>query len=191
MNKDRSVLLKYLELFWNNREFTEEELNYLEKYSVARNEQTKESEIVAKPEQFVKSHNLSDIKSDLQNIRSRFNQIRKRADCAFSDSFTEFLEWWCGQTREQKLKCEYCGVTVEEIDAAKNSGRVKKSQKRSFNTYFHVDRKNPNGGYNSKNCVLACVLCNNAKSDMISDTDFKKYFGKAMKDFWIGKKETD
>ena len=89
------------------------------------------------------------------------------------------------------MKCEYCGVTDEEIDAAKNSGRVKKSQKRSFNTYFHVDRKNPNGGYNSKNCVLACVLCNNAKSDMIDAENFKDYFGTAMHNFWIGKKSGD
>ena len=38
---------------------------------------------------------------------------------------------------------------------------------------FEIDKKKPQGNYNPQNCVLACYPCNNAKSDVFTDKNFK------------------
>ena len=57
------------------------------------------------------------------------------------------------------------------------------SKKPSFTATLQIDKKDPDNGYKADNCVLACVLCNNAKSDMINDENFKNYFGEAIGKF--------
>ena len=54
---------------------------------------------------------------------------------------------------------------------------------KKFNSTPHIERKDSNAGYNVDNCVLACSLCNNAKSDMMNAENFKTYFGKAIGKF--------
>ncbi|MBF7047814.1 hypothetical protein IY804_06995 [Campylobacter volucris] len=49
---------------------------------------------------------------------------------------------------------------------------------------MQIERLDPDKGYNEENCVLACCICNNAKSDMINTENFKKYFGKHIKSFY-------
>ena len=46
------------------------------------------------------------------------------------------------------------------------------------------ERKDPDGDYCADNCEFACVICNNAKSDMISAEDFKKFFVPGIKEYW-------
>lgn len=83
-------------------------------------------------------------------------------------------------------------IALEDLFRSKNeSKRVQKgkplySEKPSFSSSFHIDRKVPNGGYGDNgNCVLACAFCNNAKSDMVKDADeFKSAFGIAIFSFY-------
>lgn len=37
-----------------------------------------------------------------------------------------------------------------------------------------VDRKDNNLGYYIENCVLACAVCNNAKSDKFTHEEFER-----------------
>lgn len=48
---------------------------------------------------------------------------------------------------------------------------------------MEVERDDPNGPYSVSNCLSACHLCNNAKSDMIEGEDFKKYFKDAFSNY--------
>lgn len=48
---------------------------------------------------------------------------------------------------------------------------------------MHIEQLNPKEGYVPSNCKLACSLCNNTKSDLISKENYKKYFAKSMANF--------
>lgn len=48
----------------------------------------------------------------------------------------------------------------------------------------YLKRKYPDGDYCDSNCEFACVICNNAKSDMISAEDFTKFFVPGIKEYW-------
>ena len=80
--------------------------------------------------------------------------------------------------------CYYCDIPeTESMQAFEN--KLLSTKKTAWKKgSMQIDRKDSEAPYDTKNCVFACVLCNNAKSDMISAEDFKKYFGEATKKFW-------
>lgn len=66
-------------------------------------------------------------------------------------------------------KCHYCGIEEEDfipVWGAFYGGRR--------GAVLEVDRKDSNQGYYIDNCVLACAVCNNAKSDKFTYEEFKK-----------------
>ncbi|OBV28369.1 hypothetical protein BKN38_09965 [Helicobacter sp. CLO-3] len=93
-------------------------------------------------------------------------------------SFEEFVLWYDKQPKE----CSYCKVKQNELNELFKFKYIE-SKKPSFSAKLQIDRKNPNNGYFADNCVLACCVCNNAKSDMISEEDFKKFFVRGIRDF--------
>ena len=48
---------------------------------------------------------------------------------------------------------------------------------------LEIDRKDSQKGYTEENCVLACPLCNNAKSDKFTDEEFRK-LGRVIREIW-------
>lgn len=128
-------------------------------------------------------------------LRERYNNDSKYQEGGFK-SLVEFREWYF--SKEQK--CHYCGITQDELnklfcksdkgeydcecngDKSKCKAKIR-PKKPSHTATLQIDKQNPYDGYNAKNCVLACSLCNNAKSDMISATNYKKFFGKSMRKF--------
>lgn len=126
-------------------------------------------------ESFSKSYELAEIKA----IKERFNSKKNDAKESFRfKDFEEFYYWF----KEQNDKCYYCGSTQDMLNGVFDSKKIE-SKKPSFTGTLHIDKKAPNEPYTSANCVLACALCNNAKSDMINAENFKKYFGKAIGKF--------
>ena len=49
--------------------------------------------------------------------------------------------------------------------------------------FLEVDRLNNDNGYEKSNCVLACYPCNNAKSDVFDESEFR-IIGKAIRRIW-------
>ena len=90
--------------------------------------------------------------------------------------FANFYKWHS----LQEPKCHYCGTSQDELNELFERGLV---SSKKFGATLHIERKHPDKGYNADNCVLACSLCNNAKSDMISAANFKQYFAKSVRDF--------
>ena len=83
-------------------------------------------------------------------------------------------------------KCFYCEVDEKTSRKAfaKDEGVIS-SKKDSFKSgELQIERKDPNRDYCADNCEFACVICNNAKSDMISEDDFKKFFVPGIKEYW-------
>ena len=56
--------------------------------------------------------------------------------------------------------------------------------------HLEIERKNSQSNlYEKENCALACYICNNAKSDFISENDFCKYIVPGIQKFWESKRE--
>jgi 5-methylcytosine-specific restriction endonuclease McrA len=48
---------------------------------------------------------------------------------------------------------------------------------------LEVDRRDNEEGYKTDNCVLACAVCNNAKSDKFTYEEFKRV-GRVIRQIW-------
>jgi 5-methylcytosine-specific restriction endonuclease McrA len=75
--------------------------------------------------------------------------------------------------------CHYCGIA--ERDFLMIWGEFYGSKRRG--STLEVDRKDNNRGYEIDNCVLACAVCNNAKSDKFSYDEFISV-GKIITQVW-------
>ena len=120
-----------------------------------------------------KKNNIKDNK-ELEDID------KKVRDSFFNGSLAEFCEWYFSKKQE----CCYCGITQDKLDKLfdGSKGRAKIPAKK-HTARLQIERKDPDAGYNAKNCELACSLCNNAKSDMISAENYKKFFSEKMREF--------
>ena len=83
-------------------------------------------------------------------------------------------------------KCYYCGI--EEKDFFRIWGKFYGGKTRGQK--LEVDRRDNEKGYTLENCVLACSICNNAKSDKFTDEEFKKV-GKSIKQIWRSRDKMD
>jgi 5-methylcytosine-specific restriction endonuclease McrA len=81
-------------------------------------------------------------------------------------------------------KCHYCGI--EEDDFRKIWGELFYGAKKRGQT-LEIDRKDNNQGYNMANCVLACALCNMAKSNKFHYAEFKRV-GNVVREIWQERK---
>lgn len=116
-----------------------------------------------------------EIREEIKRANKLFN-ARKGKD-EFSE-FEElgkrgFYEWF----RNQPKHCHYCKIEelILEKLFAKETGTLR--TKRGRGRVLELERRNSNlNQYSPKNCVLACYLCNNHKSDLISEEDHMRYF---------------
>lgn len=109
-----------------------------------------------------KTNQLFSNKKNLEEF-IEFKNLGKRA----------FFEWY----RAQPRKCAYCGIEEFKLEKLfdKESGILK--TKRGRGRTLELERRNTDSNeYSIKNCVLACYLCNNHKSDLITDKEHLEYF---------------
>lgn len=74
--------------------------------------------------------------------------------------------------------CHYCGI--DENDFVPIWGTFYGSKR---GRTLEVDRKDNGQGYEIENCVLACAVCNNAKSAKFTYEEFKRV-GNVIKQIW-------
>jgi len=75
-------------------------------------------------------------------------------------------------------KCHYCEIKEEDFLRIWKGFYGEKRGRR-----LEIDRKDNRKSYNAENCVLACSVCNNAKSDKLSYEEFLKV-GAVIKEIW-------
>ena len=97
-----------------------------------------------------------------------------------------FLKWYFDHwSADGSAKCYYCGVT--ERECRETLGKLtERATTRS--QHLEIERLEPKGNYDSKNCVLACYVCNNAKSDFMSEEEFKELIP-GIQAFWKSQRE--
>mgnify|MGYP006081615487 CR=1 FL=1 len=170
---------------------TEKQLRFIELYSFQKKNYPEIEKIMNISREDVS--NLRRNKSvngkiqSIQNIYTKFTGKRKEA---FKHDFRKFYDWYEGQDQ----KCGYCDVTQEQLYTLFNperrilpyleSGReYKKAPKRSSGT-LEIERLDSSNSYNNENIILACPLCNNAKSNLIDEESWRELFVPAMKQYY-------
>ncbi len=81
-------------------------------------------------------------------------------------------------------KCHYCGI--DEKDFIPIWGSLY-GCKRGWR--LEIDRKDNKLKHEDENCVLACALCNMAKSDKLTYDEFKKV-GNLIREIWQQRKKS-
>ena len=186
----KKLVRKYLKGKYPHAQFSDIDLDFLVRYSVKKEPspntvlksigadiQTEQAYYAAHPA-------VKAAKDDLKYIYDRFKKKQDDYKDAFNGSFEAFLAWWCEKTPEDGIRrCYYCEVDERALKDAFDL-KIISSKKRSFSGELQIERKDPNGDYSADNCEFACVMCNNAKSDMISADDFTTYFVPGIKEYW-------
>lgn len=115
-----------------------------------------------------------------EQLKANYNSRIKKDLNAFP-SFEDFLTWYLN---EEKV-CHYCGLTELQSQEIVIRGLLKSNrfpqngltgQGQARGMWLEVDRKKPKDAYSENNCVLACYFCNNDKSDIFNDNDYKLFF---------------
>jgi hypothetical protein len=97
-------------------------------------------------------------------------------------SATELVDWWMNKIDEQNGCCAYCETSIGLISELIDAGLLKT---RKVNTdgkrgpCLELERKNANGGYSPENCALICYYCNNDKSYVYSEDEYRQFFAPA------------
>lgn len=100
---------------------------------------------------------------------SMISRRKKEGDCSFNGLYLRYKHGAIARSLEFKLSkrqfkkltkqnCIYCGVEPLNIHKGKTA----------FGAYVYngIDRIDSNLGYEIKNCIPACFICNRAKGDM-------------------------
>jgi len=92
----------------------------------------------------------------------------------------KFYEWF---TLQPKI-CAYCGIEEYKLQRLFNERNGILKTKRGRGKILELERKDSNSNkYSPDNCVLICYICNNHKSDLISEVDHRLFFTSAIKKF--------
>lgn len=118
---------------------------------------------------------LTEIKR-IQNLCTyKENGVTKKR---FGDK-EEFLKWYFEKwSPDGSAVREYCGISEKDC---KDLLHTKRAATRG--QHLEVERRIPDDDYNTKNCILACYVCNNAKSDFMSKEEFKELIP-GIQAFW-------
>lgn len=198
LKKTKELVEKYLKKKYPDAQFTDEDLKFLARYSVKK--EGCESKILKdlgliRGKETVQSYydeheTVEKAKNCIQSIHDRFNTKRNSQEKkehpvdVFGDDFEAFFAWWCEKTPGDGIRrCCYCEVDEKALKDAFDL-KIISSKKQSFSGELQIERKDPDGDYCDDNCEFACVICNNAKSDMISEGDFRDFFVPGIKEYW-------
>ena len=92
----------------------------------------------------------------------------------------DFLKWY----KKKEKKCYYCDLTEIESQKLVMLGKLKSNRfpqngiigrGKARGVWLEIERKNPKGKYSKANCALCCYFCNNDKSDIFDDKNYRKF----------------
>lgn len=128
---------------------------------------------------------------ELMRLKKYFEYYKSKYDMYYSIERREFflndpeklIKWF----QKQKDKCGYCEISQADllkiVEIRGGNLTLNRKTKRSKGV-LEIERRDSTLGYDFKNCILACPLCNNAKSNLIDEDSWCNYFKPAMKAFY-------
>jgi len=115
----------------------------------------------------------------ISKLRENYNRRRREGKDGFG-SLNEFIMWYSAQDK----KCHYCEIEEKTVQELVCSGYLvskrfpsdhRLTRGRSRGVWLELDRKNPLGLYSEENCVLCCYFCNNDKSDIFTEEEYRSF----------------
>jgi hypothetical protein len=133
--------------------------------------------------------------NELNEIRKYFNEYKNIFNIYNNEDRNELfydhvglLAWYKKQmSLNNELKCGYCEITQSKLKllVEKRGGNLtlnnRTKRSKGVMEIEKLDSKKP---YTYDNCIMACPLCNNAKSNLISDKDWRAFFVEPMKKYY-------
>lgn len=98
------------------------------------------------------------------------------------ESFDDFYSWY--EVYVMDGTCFYCGLTERESQKIVHDGLLTSkrfplggrfSQGVNRGYWLEIDKRNPKGQYSRENSVPCCYFCNNDKSDVFTDEQYKEF----------------
>ncbi len=146
LKKTKELVEKYLKKKYPDAQFTDEDLEFLARFSVKK--EPKESEILKElglisgkgtvQGYYAVHESVKNAKDCIQAIYERFNTKRNSQKekehpvDVFGDDFEAFFAWWCEKTPEGGIRrCCYCEVDEKALKDAFDL-KIISSKKRSF-----------------------------------------------------------
>lgn len=124
---------------------------------------------------------IKQISNKIEVLEESNTALLKRLENNYVDSFhLKFPEEKFTLLISQD-QCHYCGITLKEIAALGETGKLYKKNYRGWT--LEIDRLNSNFEYTPENCVMSCYWCNNAKTDEFSESEFIE-IAKGIKIVW-------
>ena len=123
-----------------------------------------------------------DIREEIKRANQLFNnRVGKEEFIEFERlGKRKFYEWF----EKQPKKCAYCGIEEFKLQELFNSENGILKTKRGRGKVLELERRDSGSNqYSPDNCVLACYVCNNHKSDLISETEHLSYFAPSIKKY--------
>lgn len=117
-----------------------------------------------------------------QQLRDWYTPKEKEGISGFK-SEDDFISWY--QDFVQDKNCAYCGLSERDSQRIVHEGKLTSlrfpvhgltSQGVNRGYWLEIDRKNPTGLYSRDNCNPSCYFCNNDKSDVFSDKDYRAFY---------------
>ncbi|MFQ3674961.1 MAG: hypothetical protein SNJ64_00260 [Endomicrobiia bacterium] len=119
------------------------------------------------------------IEKPKSKLKSDYYRRVREGKSSFKN-FSEFYEWY----QKTKKICHYCGLKEEESQEIvmrgllkskrfPQNGQIKRGQARGV--WLEVDRLDPKDDYKLNNVVLCCYFCNNDKSDVFNEKQYKAF----------------
>lgn len=122
----------------------------------------------------------------LRNLIKKSNQLfsSRKNNLTFTKFETkgrkEFFKWF----ERQKRECAYCGIEEYKLEALYHIENGPLRNKRHRGRTLELERRDSDTNqYSPKNCVLACYMCNNHKSDVITEKEHKFFFAPKIYEF--------
>jgi hypothetical protein len=103
------------------------------------------------------------------------------------DGRQNFIDWYMHEIYFHDNKCHYCKTSILDIRKILNAGLINGRSVRGGGLRgpnLEVDRRDPFGVYEVRNCVLSCYYCNNDKSNTFDYETYLEIIGPAKKQVW-------
>ena len=126
---------------------------------------------------------LNELRAEFQKFNDLYSKYFNEQRKALFQNPKKLLEWH----EKENDSCNYCKITQSDlykiVKSRNGNLTLNQKTKRSKGT-LEIEKLDPTIGYTYKNSVLCCPFCNNAKSNLISEEDWRKFFAPAMKDYF-------
>jgi 5-methylcytosine-specific restriction endonuclease McrA len=127
-------------------------------------------------------------KKRLDAIENQTTKLRRSRKVFIRDKILKERD----KEKDGTIHCHYCNIDENDIEKCWEPIYAKNGK--SSRRVLEVEHKNPkdkNGNKNNhlENLVLACPICNIAKSDQFSEEEFKKV-GNVIRKIWQQRKKS-